>query len=1041
MKLQFKHQKFQEDAVFAVCDCFTGQPFLSAKFLVDQGNAQQLSVFGNTGFGNAEIKLRDDEILKNTKEVQLRNSLIPNRNLEKLNDKPAFTVEMETGTGKTYVYIKTMYELAKRYGWTKFIVVVPSIAIREGVLKTFQITAEHFAGDYGKKARFFVYNSARLNELDQFASDSGINVMIINTQAFAAAPKNEGELYNKAGNIKDQKLKIYQRTDSFQSRKPIDIIKSVNPILIIDEPQSVLGEEKKPTVTRKSIQEFNPLFYITYSATHRENFNMVYRLDAVDAYQKQLVKKISVKGISIKGSTATTGYLYLQKINVYPNRKPDATVVIEYNATNSTEITKKIKKLDHGSNIYNHSGEIESYRDGFVISEINAAEGYVEFTGGLRLSVGECVGETHADDLRRIQIRETIASHIAKERQLFKSGVKVLSLFFIDEVEKYRTSNKDDAEKSFYAETFEKEYEMAIEHLFEELPIEEDDEYRKFLKKYRQEPHKVHAGYFSGDPKTGKFKVNEKVSSMEKDESAYDLIMKDKERLLSFDEPVRFIFSHSALKEGWDNPNVFQICTLRDQNSDISKRQSIGRGLRLCVNKDGERQDAEILGNHQVQEVNTLTVVANESYEDFALGLQSEYEEVLENRPKEISTKLFTGRTLVNAGGETKDIDADVASDIYQALKNSGYVADKQFTDEWHTLSDDLKVEKITELLSDEMKPFAENIIKIAETVYNGKKLPFSNERKKATLLLDDKKFRSDEFKGLWEKINAKSFYTVDFDDKEFVEKAANLIDRRLSVTRTVVQITEGTMQTGKEAVKFNRQNTKTEDLTAASSSTTYDLIGELTEKTDLTRKMIGDILAKIQEVKFDLFAQNPEEFILETAKLINEQKAVTIIEKITYDKLSDTWDAEAIFADSQISGEYGTNIFDQTDADGNHIPLKKHLYDKLRYDSVGEKDLAEKMETAEKIKLYVKLPSGFYINTPMNRYTPDWAVVFDEDDKKHIYFVAESKFYNSLELELRENEKAKIECAKKHFAKISNNEVKYDVVDSFETLLGKIRS
>ncbi|NCU39128.1 restriction endonuclease, partial [Candidatus Saccharibacteria bacterium] len=533
----------------AICNVFSGQPNETRKFLLDQGSssstAQSLFNDTQTGWANPEIHLREEDVLKNLREVQKTNHILPSVKLEKLTSKvewddgrkqtvvkPVFTIEMETGTGKTYTYIKTMYEMNARYGWSKFIIVVPSIAIREGVAKSFQITADHFKEEYGKACRYFIYNSTRLNELEQFADDPGINVMIINTQAFNATGKDA--------------RRIYMKLDSFRSRRPIDVISSVNPIVIVDEPQSVIGVTGGKNVTRDSLGKFNPLFYINYSATHRENFNMVYRLDAVDAYQHQLVKKITVKGISIQGTTATNGYLYLQRINVFPNKSPSATVVFEYNASSGNGIGKKVKSFVHGDNIYNHSGEIEAYRDGYTIAEINARDGFVEFTNGLRLEQGQVVGDSSEADIRRIQIRETIMSHLEKERELFKKGIKVLSLFFIDEVAKYKFYDASGEQKGVYAEIFEEEYKNAVELFFSQLPFDEDTDYRTFLD--RDEPHRIHAGYFSVDKKGRVVDSDVKRGESESaDVDAYDLIMKNKERLLSADEPVRFIFSHSAL--------------------------------------------------------------------------------------------------------------------------------------------------------------------------------------------------------------------------------------------------------------------------------------------------------------------------------------------------------------------------------------------------------------------------------------------------------------------------------------------------------------
>ncbi len=1025
MKLRFKHQKFQEDATNALCDVFAGQPNETRKFLVDQGQDKSAtaSLLGaRTGWANPEIHLRDDDILKSLREVQKSQKIVPSQQLEKLTSKvewddgrkesvtrPVFTVEMETGTGKTYTYIKTMYELNARYGWSKFIIVVPSVAIREGVAKSFQITADHFKEEYGKACRYFVYNSTRLNELEQFADDPGINVMIINSQAFNATGKDA--------------RRIYMKLDSFRSRRPIDVISSVNPIVIVDEPQSVIGVTGGKNVTRDSIGKFNPLFYINYSATHRENFNMVYRLDAVDAYQKQLVKKITVKGIAIQGTTATNGYLYLQRINVYPNKSPSATVVFEINNANTDgAIGKKVKTFTHGDNIYDHSGEIEAYKYGYTISDIKAAEGYVEFTNGIRLKLGEVVGDTSEDDIRRIQIRETIMSHLEKERELFKRGIKVLSLFFIDEVAKYKFYDDGGEQKGVYADVFEEEYKRAVDLFFEQLPFEEDTDYRTFLE--RDEAHRIHAGYFSVDKKGRAVDSDVKRGESESaDVDAYDLIMKNKERLLSVDEPVRFIFSHSALREGWDNPNVFQICTLRISSGDIKKRQEIGRGLRLSVNKDGERMDAEVLGTHSVHDINALTVIANESYEEFAKALQDEFYEVIKNRPKEVAPSLFEGQVWSDNAGNEVEVDGSKAALIFAALKMSGLVKDGQLTDEYHDLAPELRAEKVSEVLGnidETLTPYTDSVLQLVESVYNPKVHPIvSDARNKATLNLDQEKFASKEFKNLWEKINTKTYYTVSFDENKLIESCVNSLNRNLRVSQTLVTITEGyldsTKQNNPEMKRLVGKQVALEEI--AANGVTFDLIGEIAEPTRLTRKTVANILQKIEPVVFKLFATNPEEFIREAIKLIDEQKASTIIEHITYDKLDEAWNAEEIFVDA-----------------------KKHLFDKLRYDSSVEKQLGEELDVADAVDLYVKLPSGFYINTPMGKYNPDWAIAFHEGSVKHIYFVAETKGDTS-DIQLREVEKAKIECARRHFEKVSDDAVKYSAVSSYSELLTAVNS
>ena len=1040
MKLRFKHQKFQENATNAVCDIFSGQPNQSRKFLVDQGvdnSKSQIGLMDNlnaSGWANEELHIREEDMLKNVRNIQKEHGILPINKLETMTSKvdwddgrkesvtkPVFTVEMETGTGKTYSYIKTMYEMNVRYGWSKFIIVVPSVAIREGVAKSFQITADHFKEDYGKQCRFFVYNSTRLNELEQFADDPGINVMIINTQAFNARGADA--------------RRIYMKLDSFRSRRPIDVIASVNPIVIIDEPQSVIGTEDSKNVARNSLGKFNPLFYLNYSATHRENFNMVYRLDAIDAYQKQLVKKITVKGISVQGTTATNGYLYLQRINVYPNKSPSATVVFEYNKNSGTGLGKKLKTFQHGDNIYDHSGEIEAYRHGYTIADINALDGYVEFTNGVKIELGQVIGDSSEEDIRRIQIRETIMSHLEKERELYKKGIKVLSLFFIDEVAKYKFYDDSGEQKGLYAKVFEEEYDNAIDTFFEQLPFGEDEDYRKYLE--RNQASELHSGYFSVDKKGRS--VDSTVKRGESDSSdvdAYDLIMKNKERLLSHEEPVRFIFSHSALREGWDNPNVFQICTLRMSTGEIKKRQEIGRGLRLSVNNDGERMDADVLGSHSVHDINALTVIANESYEEFAKALQNEFYEVIKNRPKEINEELFSGQAWTDHAGNEVELDGRDAARLFVRLEDAGLVSEGQVTDEFHELNPDLRIEKMSEILAkvnDQLTPFAENVLELLETVYDPTKKPLvSDARAKSTLNLDQEKFASKEFKKLWEKINTKTYYTVTFNEDKLIDSCVKSLNRNLRVSQTKVVINQGylesTKQNNPEMKKLLGKEVILEEI--AAKNVTFDLIGEIAEPTKLTRRSVAEILKTIEPAVFKLFAANPEEFIREAVKLIDEQKASTIIEHITYDKLDEQWNAEEIFLDPTISGEYGKNVID----------AKKHLFDKLKYDSKIEQEFGKDLDTADAVELYIKLPNGFYINTPMGKYNPDWAISFKEGSVKHIYFVAETKGDDN-ELQLREVEKAKIECARRHFSIISDNRVKYSAVSSYSELMKAVNA
>ncbi|MBR0465409.1 DEAD/DEAH box helicase family protein [Candidatus Saccharibacteria bacterium] len=1029
MKLRFKHQKFQEDAVKATCDVFTGQPNIKHQFLTDQGDISNtlLAQTEQIGYGNTELYLQDAQLIKNLHEIQSIQNIPQNNQIERLNNRPVFTIEMETGTGKTYTYIKTMYELNKQYGWCKFIIVVPSIAIREGVYKSFQTTADHFAEDYGEKIRFFIYNSSKLNELEQFADSPNINAMIINTQAF-----------NSRG---AESKRIRMKLDSFRSRKPIDVVAATRPIVIVDEPQSVLGTDKNSNITRETIADFNPLFYLNYSATHREDFNKIYRLDAVDAYQRQLVKKITVKGITIKGGTTTNGYLYLQKINTYPNRKPTATVVFEFDAKDKGGIRRKTKTLVLGDDIYVHSGELEEYRNGYRISEINAREeeGFVDFVNGIRIHEGEVIGQTNEDDIRRIQIRETIMSHLETERRLFNKGIKVLSLFFIDEVAKYKYYDEDGEKKGPYAKIFEEEFAKAVDiYLNQQLQFEEESAFRKYLEKFT--PSEIHSGYFSIDKKT-KRAVNTKEGDS-KDSVPYELIMKDKERLLSFEEPVRFIFSHSALREGWDNPNVFQICTLRESDATIKKRQEIGRGLRLCVDQNGIRQDAETLGENLVHDTNILTVIANESYETFASNLQNEFDEIIAKRPKDASASLFNGKTIRDdSGAKPIVIDDIIAGDIFAGLVKAELVdiQTKQLTETYRTLSDDQKVQAIREAVLDIYAPYAENIKNILATVYdaNAERM-ITNARRSEKLNLNQEKYASAKFRELWNHINDKTCYTVEFDEQELINRCIDALNKNLRVTKTEIVITEGVLKTlGRDKVEMYKDKIgkpiPISEITA--DNVEYDLLSELAKSqsdggTSLTRKAIAEILGRINPDIFAQFKTNPEEFIHNTIQLINGQKASTVVEHIEYNKMNEKWDGGEIFINNDILGDYSRNLIDTP----NH-----HLYDKLRYDSNVEKDFAEELDKNEMVEIFVKLPKQFYIDTPMGHYNPDWAIAFHDDvGVKHIYFVAETKGVSEgqLDVGVKGIEKAKIECAKKHFAKISNGDCIYGVCNSYSELL-----
>ena len=1019
MRLQFKHQKFQADAAKAVVDVFAGQPYLTPTYMMDRGINYQQNLSDDedfTGWRNEPVvpELTDKIILERLNKIQRINQIEPSAKLERSEScKYNLTIEMETGVGKTYTYIKTMYELNKHYGWSKFIIVVPSIAIREGVYKSFQVTQEHFAEEYGKKIRFFIYNSSQLTEIDRFASDSSINAMIINSQAFNAKGKDA--------------RRIYMKLDEFRSRRPIDIIAKTNPILIIDEPQSVEGKQ-----TKERLKEFHPLLTLRYSATHKTDsiYNMVYRLDAMEAYNKWLVKKISVKGITESGSTATEGYVYLEGINL---SKADPTATIGFDFKGATGIRQNTMKVGIGFNLYDNSGNLDEYKNGFVVKFIDGRDNSVEFLNGVKIFAGDVIGKVSEDQLRRIQIRETILSHIERERQLFYKGIKVLSLFFIDEVAKYK--QYDEAGHPYngiYADMFEEEYADIVGNMQREIG---DEDYIKYLDAIPV--HETHAGYFSIDKK-GKLtnsKLSDKKAGTSDDVDAYDLIMKNKELLLDRDpkrSPVRFIFSHSALREGWDNPNVFQICTLKQSSSEVRKRQEVGRGLRLCVDQDGERMDANVLGN-DVHSVNVLTVIASESYDSFAKGLQTELAEAVANRPVAVTADLFKGKVISDVHGNEQVVDGETAQAIYFDMVVNGYVDKKgALTDKYYADKANNAVK-----VAEEVADCADAVLSIIDSIYDSRAMQPENARdKNVELQVDPEKLAMPEFKALWQRISPKSVYVVDFDTEELVEKAIFSLNRNLRVSKIFFKVESGTMNEiqSKEALlegaSFVKEKSGTYNTTRrihASSGVKYDLVGKLVAETGLTRKAVVEILTGIEENVFDQFKDNPEEFIIKAADLINDEKATAIIQHITYNMLDERYDTD-IFTEPTIKGKLGVSA----------MKAQRHLYDHIVYDSTNERDFATDLDINTDVAVYVKLPDSFYISTPVGKYNPDWAIAFYEGTVKHIYFVAETKG-SMRSMQLRQIEESKIHCAREHFKAISNGNVVYDVVDSYAALLDKV--
>lgn len=1038
MKFHFKIQQYQTDAVDSVVRVFNGQPYSDGvSYRRDVGevpvqpiavNTQvsmfadpQISLFDavdDTGYLNESVRLTDDDLLKNIHTVQQDNAIHLSDKLVKSLGRCSLDIEMETGTGKTYVYIKTMFELNKRYGWSKFIVVVPSIAIREGVKKSFEITVDHFMEHYGKKARFFIYNSSNLNQLDSFSADSGINVMIINTQAFAASLKEDGK--SKEARI------IYSKRDEFQSRRPIDVIAANRPIIIMDEPQKMGGD-----VTQKALKSFNPLFVLNYSATHKDQHNPVYVLDALDAYNKRLVKRIEVKGFEVKNFRGTDHYMYLESIVLSPKQPPKVRLEIEIKYNKS--INRETRLMGVGDNLYFLSNEMEQYK-GFAIAQIDPISASVTFTNGETIHKGTVIGDVSDMDMRRVQIRETIISHLMKEAELFKKGIKTLSLFFIDEVANYRLYDKDGNEQlGIYGQIFEQEY----YNILQEYRTFLDLDYLQYLD--RIEARDTHRGYFSIDKKTGRAidSALKRGSEFSDDISAYDLILKNKERLLSFDEPTRFIFSHSALREGWDNPNVFQICTLKHGgDSSTQKRQEVGRGLRLCVNQNGDRMDFETIGD-QVHVLNTLTVIASEGYSTFVSALQDETKAVLYDRPRKATIEYFEGKNVIHADGSKVKITNQQAKQIYKYLAKNDYIDDDDgITPEYRTAA---AAGHLAELPAD-LAPIADQVHKLVQAIFDDSVLKEmikdGNKTPAPENPLNDRFYRK-EFQKLWTAINHKYAYTVDFDSDELIQKAVAAINAELYVSQLQYTVAVGSQReniTGDQMRSndsFNPVRTKTETLRHASTSQIkYDLIGKIAEGTVLTRKTVAAILKGIAAAKFAMYQNNPEEFISKVIRYIKEQKATMVVEHISYDQIEGSYDS------SIFTAEKNGRSFEEA------FHAEKAIQDYVFTDGSAEKSVerkfAESLDGSSDVNIYAKLPKGFAIPTPVGHYSPDWAIVFNEGATKHIYFIAETK--GTMEsLNLRPIERAKIDCAKKLFATLSTGSVTYDHVDSFQELMNKV--
>ena len=1018
MKFKFKIQQYQTDAVEATVNVFAGQSSkTSAQYRRDLGKTKGRIVFDEeyVGYRNNDVELQSPQLLANIQQQQAIYNIPKSLRLSQPDGLGACSldIEMETGTGKTYVYIKTMFELNKRYGWSKFIVVVPSIAIREGVAKSFVMLAEHFQEHYGKQAIPFVYNSSNLNAIDDFSSSADIRVMIINTQAFNSS-------FNEAKNVEGRKGDaaariIYTRRDDFQSRRPIDVIAANRPVIIMDEPQKMEG-----VATQKALKNFKPLFVLNYSATHKTSHNCVYALDALDAYRQRLVKKIQVKGITLQNLLGNQSYIYFDSIVLSKNKAPEVKLEIEVKGASSTR--RQICKFSQGDSLFDAS-HLQAYKD-FVITDINPLTNMIYFMNGDSLHKGEVMGDVSEKQLQRIQMRETIKSHFEKEAMLFKQGIKTLSLFFIDEVANYKGYDEQgEVVKGDLWKIFEEEYML---YLNEHLSLFEDD-YQRYLKRFSAS--EVHNGYFSIDKKG--HAINSTIARGEdtsNDISAYDLILKNKERLLSFEEPTRFIFSHSALREGWDNPNVFQICTLRHANSNTAKRQEVGRGLRICVDQQGVRMDKELLGD-AVHDINRLTVIANESYSTFADALQKETRDALRERPSVANVAYFEGRKF-KIGEEEHVISQMEATAIINYLFENDYVDDKGNIQQLY--HENLRNGTLAPL-SKKLEPMGEQIHKLVQSIFDPSAFDdmIEDANKKAEVVNDhlNENAAKEEFKRLWEQINHRYVYTVHYDSEELIKKAIASIDKNLTVTKLKYIVTTG--EQGEEDVDFTgKQQTRTKELREVSTSdVAYDLVGDIARGATLTRKTVVRILKGINQARLYLFKNNPEEFIRSVIRLIKDEKATMIVEHISYNRTEQQYDT------SIFTNEKSRQSID------NAYEAKKHILDYVFTDSKGERKFAEDLDSANEVCVYARLPRTFKIPTPVGHYAPDWAIAFNDNmGVKHIFFVAETK--GSLRsMDLKGAELAKIECAKKLFNDISTSKVRYHEVTDYQNMLNEINS
>ncbi len=1009
MKLHFElNLDYQMQAIEAVCDLFRGQEVCRTEFTVTMkapmpvgsdlfpGTQPEQMTLGmaesDLGVGN-RLTLLDDELLKNLNDVQLRGGLPPSSSLTSGD----FTVEMETGTGKTYVYLRTIFELNKRYGFSKFVIVVPSIAIKEGVYKTLQITEDHFKGLYaGVPFDYFLYDSGKLGQVRNFATSSNIQIMVVTVGAI-----NKKDVNN-----------LYKDSEKTGGEKPIDLIKATRPIVIVDEPQSVDGGLKGRG--KEALDAMNPLCTLRYSATHVDKHHMVFRLDAVDAYERKLVKQIEVASATVEDAH-NKPYVRLVKVE---NKRGRISARVELDKQTPSGVQRVEVTVSDGDDLQQSADGRAIYAD-FRVGEIHTAKGdefmELRYPGGeVFLKPGQAHGDVDALAVQREMIRRTIREHLDKEKRLRPLGIKVLSLFFIDSVDRYRQYDADGQPvKGVYAQIFEEEYRRAAklpayQSLFAEIDLDSAAE-------------EVHNGYFSIDKKGGWTDTAENnAGNRENAERAYNLIMKEKEKLLSFATPLKFIFSHSALKEGWDNPNVFQICTLRDIQTERERRQTIGRGLRLCVNQSGER----VRGF----DVNTLTVIATENYEQFAENLQKEIEEDTGIRFGIVEQYQFAAIAVPGADGQAVPLGVEKSKALWEHLKAAGHIDAKG------KVQDSLKtaLKDGTLALPAEFEAQKAQIVEVLRKVSGRLEIKNADERKQVPLRKgqDGKAiYLSDEFKALWDRIKHKTTYRVQFDNAKLITDCISALQKAPAIAKARLQWRKADIAIGKAGVQATEKSGAATVVLDEADIELPDLLTDLQNRTQLTRRTIVSILTG--SGRLDDFKRNPQQFIELAAETINRCKRMALVDGIKYQKLGDQHVyAQELFEKEELTGYLKNMLMD----------TQKSIYEHVVYDSTTERDFADGLEKNNAIKLYAKLPGWFKVPTPLGTYNPDWAVLVEEDGSQHLYFVVETK--SSLFTDdLRDKESAKIECGKAHFKALAvgENPARYVVARSVGDLMVEV--